>query len=58
MKELTDKGIINYAGQQYCLADNPEIKTSLKHLAKSFEHPLMRQTLLKQIQSGADNGIY
>ena len=58
IEELKDKGVIKYAGQHYFLADNPEIKTSLKHLAKSFEHPLMRQTLLKQIQSGADNGIY
>lgn len=58
IKELTEKGVISYANQHYFLADTPEIKTSLQDLARSFEHPLNRQTLLKQIQSGGYNGLY
>lgn len=58
ISELTDKGIINYTGQHYFLADTPEVKTSLQDLARSFEHPLIRQALLAQIQSGGQNGIY
>jgi hypothetical protein len=57
IKDLADRGVINYVGQRYFLVDNPEIKTSLKNLARSFEHPLNRQILLKQIQSGVGNGI-
>jgi hypothetical protein len=58
IKDLADKGVINYVGQHYFLVDNPEIKTTLKNLARSFEQPLSRQVLLNQIQTGAGNGIY
>lgn len=58
IQELADKGVINYAGQQYFLVDTPEIKTSLHHLASTYEQPLTRQTLLAQIQSGDRHGLY
>ena len=58
IKDLADRGVVNYVGQRYFLVDNPEIKTSLKNLARSFEHPLKRQALLKQIQAGVGNEIY
>ena len=50
--ELADRGVINYSGQHYFLANTPEIKVPLQHLAHSYEHPLSRQTLLKRIQAG------
>ncbi len=58
IKELKDEGVIRYDCQHYCLADCPEIRTFVRHLARSFDHPLTRQTLLAEIQSGERNGIY
>jgi hypothetical protein len=58
IRELTDRGVINDAGQHYFLADTPDIKSSLYLLANSFEYPLTRQKLLAQVQSGDHNGTH
>jgi hypothetical protein len=57
IRELIDKGVIKSMDQRYFLVDAPEIKSSLQDLATSFEHPLTRQTLLAQIQSGGRNNV-
>ena len=50
--ELANEGVINHSGQHYFLAKTPEIVTPLQHLVHTYEYPLSRQALLKQIQAG------
>ena len=58
IRELADHGVINDAGQHYYLADTLDIKSSLQHLANSFEYPLSRQSLLAHVQAGDHNGTH
>ncbi len=57
VEELADEGVISVTGQHLTLANTPEIKTFLRNLAHSYEQPLTRQTLLKQIQAGDLNEL-
>ena len=57
IEELADEGLIHVAGQHLTLADTPETRKLLQGLAHSYDHPLTRQALLKQIQAGYLNEL-
>ena len=40
------------------LSDNPEVRAGLEHLARAFEDPLARQSLLEQIKRSMSAGRY
>ena len=48
--DLHQAGLIDQVDNQYKLPDEPEIRSQLQYLARAFEHPLIRQELLKQVK--------
>ncbi|MBE7552806.1 MAG: hypothetical protein HS126_17180 [Anaerolineales bacterium] len=48
--DLHQAGLIDQVDNQYKLPDEPEIRSQLQYLARAFEHPLVRQELLKQVK--------
>lgn len=48
--DLHQAGLIDQVDNQYRLPDEPEIRSQLQYLARAFEHPLIRQELLKQVK--------
>jgi len=50
LADLHQAGLVIQIGIYYQLADEPEVKLHLQQLASAFEHPVMRQELLKQVK--------
>jgi hypothetical protein len=58
LEELQQVGLITYEQGHWTLADEAEIKPSLKALGKLFNDPLTRQQLLQQVSRLGSGFLY
>ncbi len=53
LAELQATGLVECVDNCYRLRDRREVREELQHLARAFDHPLTRQSLLDQVQRKA-----
>jgi hypothetical protein len=59
IKDLQKVGLMECTEGQLTLPEKADVKLALSHLAKAYEDPLSRQTILAQVkQTGLTNRVY